>query len=150
LAVARAARLLEPKAVVVENVQGVGSDRRLTMHRCTAALEELGYSVTGARLDLGSLGVPQRRIRHVLIATDGTEFDWKALPQTPPRALKWAVGDLLDAAPTAMIDTPSRVSARNRERIDWLFENDRYDLPNDRRPVCHQSDHSYRSMYGRL
>jgi DNA (cytosine-5)-methyltransferase 1 len=32
----------------------------------------------------------------------------------------------------------------------WLIEHDEHDLPNALRPPCHQSEHSYRSMYGRL
>ena len=34
--------------------------------------------------------------------------------------------------------------------MKWLLENDAYDLPNRLRPPCHQGDHSYVSMYGRL
>ena len=34
--------------------------------------------------------------------------------------------------------------------MQWLLDNDDYDLPNERRPVCHHDDHSYVSMYGRL
>jgi DNA (cytosine-5)-methyltransferase 1 len=34
--------------------------------------------------------------------------------------------------------------------MEWLLKNREYDLPNERRPTCHQSNHSYRSMYGRL
>ncbi len=31
-----------------------------------------------------------------------------------------------------------------------LIDNDEHDLPNRLRPPCHQGDHSYVSMYGRL
>lgn len=50
-----------------------------------------------------------------------------------------------------MFDSASRPNEVNAGRIAWLFSRGKYDLPNDRRPKCHQSgDHSYRSMYGRL
>ena len=49
-----------------------------------------------------------------------------------------------------MIDRPSNISPNNTKRIAWLFDNDAYDLPNEHRPKCHQSEHSYVSMYGRL
>jgi len=32
----------------------------------------------------------------------------------------------------------------------WLLDNNAFDLPNRLRPPCHQGDHSYVSMYGRL
>src|SRR5713101_8205724 len=39
----------------------------------------------------------------------------------------------------------------NARRIDYLFENKLYDLPNLKRPDCHKDgNHSYKSVYGRL
>jgi DNA (cytosine-5)-methyltransferase 1 len=149
LAVARVARLARPDALIVENVRGVGSDRRSAVERCIAALQEHGYEVLAQRLDLHELGVPQRRIRHVLVATLGRSFRWN-LPQLPGRSVEWAIGDLLDVSAHNMFDTPSRVSPDNARRIKWLFETGAYDLPNPLRPKCHQDEHSYRSMYGRL
>ena len=32
----------------------------------------------------------------------------------------------------------------------WLFEHGEHNLPNPERPTCHRTEHSYRSMYGRL
>ena len=149
LMVARAARLIDPLAVVIENVQGIGSDRRSAAQLCAAALEELGYEVTSRRLDLNRLGVPQTRIRHVLVATLGTSFQWQ-LPEITGRDVRWAIEDLLDIEVASPFDTPSWPTATNQERIDWLFAHDTYDLPNYHRPPCHRVNHSYRSMYGRL
>lgn len=150
LAVARAARLVAPDAVVIENVRGIDADRGEALTRCAAALEELGYEVVHDRLDLSQLGVPQTRVRHVLVATLGAPFAW-TLPHPGVRSLQWAIGDLLDIEPMSVIDTPSRVSEENVERIKWLFENDAYNLPNELRPRCHRDEeHSYISMYGRL
>lgn len=49
-----------------------------------------------------------------------------------------------------MLDTPSQPTIVNRRRIEWLFQNDKHNLPNPERPLCHRDDHSYLSMYGRL
>ena len=50
-----------------------------------------------------------------------------------------------------MYDTASATSEKNAERIDFLFDNGLYDLPNRHRPACHRNGgHSYVSMYGRL
>ena len=149
LAVARVARLINPRAVIIENVRGIGSDRRNSLGRCVAALEELGYEVDGKQLNLHALGVPQRRIRYVVVATRGKRISW-SVPLLPGRTVRWAIADLLALEGEGPTDTPSRVSTRNAERIDWLFENRKYDLPNPERPQCHQDDHSYISMYGRL
>jgi DNA (cytosine-5)-methyltransferase 1 len=149
LAVGRAARILKPVAVVVENVRGVASDRRESVGRCRSVLEELGYCVAAERVDLSSIGVPQKRIRHVLVATRDRPFQW-ALQQVGGRDLRWAIRDLLALEGTTPFDTAATATAVNVERIRWLIDNDEYDLPNEYRPQCHQSDHSYRSMYGRL
>jgi DNA (cytosine-5)-methyltransferase 1 len=149
LAVARAAQVFEPRVVVVENVRGVGSDRRSAVARCHASLQRLGYEVVAKRIDLHALGVPQTRIRHVLVATRKKPFVFEFANRSG-RSVAWAIDDLLGSTRSTMFDSASRPSEVNAARIDWLFTRGRYDLPNDRRPVCHQSDHSYRSMYGRL
>lgn len=146
---ARAARLLEPSAVIIENVGGVLSDRRGSVVRCATFLEELGYEVVQARVDLTRTGAPQKRIRHVLVATRSGPFGW-AWPELGKRTVGWAIKDLLDLAPASLRDTPSRPNSANRRRIEWLFANDKDDLPNPERPPCHRDDHSYLSMYGRL
>lgn len=149
LAVARAARLLEPRAVIIENVRGVAADRRNSAALCMAALEELGYEVEGRLLDLHTLGTAQRRIRYVVVAARGTKLRWD-LPDLSGRSVRWAIEDLVDAEGSTLIDSPSGVSEANAARIDWLFERDAYDLDNTMRPTCHQGRHSYVSMYGRL
>jgi DNA (cytosine-5)-methyltransferase 1 len=150
LAVARVARLLEPAAVVIENVRGVGRDKRRAAARCAASLEEQGYEVDSRRLKLYELGAPQHRVRHVLVATREGSFDFDLLPAEPGRTVEWAIGDLLEIDSPATFDTPSIPSEENESRIDWLFDNDEHNLPNPLRPECHHGDHSYRSMYGRL
>ncbi len=151
LAVGRVARLLEPAAVIVENVSGVGRDKRRAAERCEAILAEQSYSVCSRRLRLDELGAPQRRVRHVLMATSEGSFDFDNVDAAPHRTVEWAIGDLLRIDYSdGMFDTPSVPSEDNEARIYWLFYNDAYDLFNPRRPECHHNDHSYLSMYGRL
>jgi DNA (cytosine-5)-methyltransferase 1 len=67
------------------------------------------------------------------------------------RDIKWAICDLEQAIDGKLFNRPSTLSKDNRERIQYLLQNDLYDLPNNLRPPCHQiGDHSYKSMYGRL
>jgi DNA (cytosine-5)-methyltransferase 1 len=150
MAVASAARILKPKAIVAENVGSIGSDKRNAVSRCATALENLGYKVRTQRLNLKTIGVPQTRVRHVLVCTRERAFDFDLLPTALRRDVCWAIEDLLDEEDEGEFNRASRPSEENQRRIDWLFENNRYDLPNPRRPECHQSDHSYVSMYGRL
>jgi DNA (cytosine-5)-methyltransferase 1 len=150
LAVARVARLLDPQAVIVENVRGVGRDRRRAVERCTAALQELDYEVASRTIDLHALGAAQRRTRHMLVATREFEADLDVLSERPGRSVAWAIEDLEGIDGRALFDTSSVPTPENQRRMDWLFKSNEDNLPNRLRPECHRSDHSYLSMYGRL
>lgn len=151
LTVARMAELVEPNAIVIENVRGVGRDTKSAMTRCKSLLEGMGYKPQEIPLDLAKLGVPQRRFRHVLVATREREFIWSEPSHDEPRTVEWAIGDLLGSTNGSVLDSASTPKAENRERIAWLFRNDKDNLPDELRPTCHRDkDHSYVSMYGRL
>ncbi len=148
------ARALVPPVVIVENVPAVVHDRMRVVEKTIALLMSMGYAVTSAVIAMDSIGIAQRRRRHVLVATMPGRVD---LARTlgafaaGPRSLSWAIGDLADRPGTNAFNTPSSHSAENEKRIAWLFKKDRYDLPNSRRPDCHkEKDHSYKSMYGRM
>lgn len=155
--VARAAEVLRPRAVLIENVPSVQHDVRGAVPAATVALENAGYRVVTAVLDLTELGVPQRRRRHVLLALRDESGDPTAILGTTiaccdhaARSVDWAIHDLVDTVDPSGPHSPSAATAENRMRMQWLIDNDVYDLPNERRPVCHRGDHSYVSMYGRL
>ncbi|HEX3362959.1 MAG TPA: DNA cytosine methyltransferase [Solirubrobacterales bacterium] len=150
LAVAEVSDLLKPAAVIVENVRGVGRDRRQAVDRCAIALVSQGYEVEEETLDVFDLGAPQRRIRHVLVATTKKGFDFDAMPRRPGRSVTWAIADLDGIDGNTLFDTSSVPTTENENRMNWLIEENAFDLPNDRRPRCHHDNHSYRSMYGRL
>lgn len=150
VAMADAAELLEPKVVIIENVRGIARDKRGALEKCRARLEE-HYEVADAVLDLHELGVPQHRSRHVLVATKDKAFNLEDLPDRSGRDVRWAIGDLEAIEAQRLVDTASVPSPANEARMKWLVDHpDAFDLPNEERPVCHQSDHSYRSMYGQL
>lgn len=149
LAVVRAAELLTPPVVIIENVRGVGRDKRRSVDRSRRELARIGYAVEEYRVDLSQVGAPQRRIRHVLVATQHP-FEWCIPSRASERTVAWAVEDLLELEGTTPYDTASAPSPDNFARMRWLFANEKFDLPNPLRPRCQQSDHSYLSMYGRL
>ena len=153
---ARAAEVLVPRAVVIENVPTVVHDKGGVVDITRSVLTDAGYAVADSIVRLDQLGVPQRRRRHLLLAVrDGWADPVAVLEQLRSvehevRDLAWALEDLMEREGDRPFDTSSRLSATNADRIDYLFEYDVDDLPNHLRPICHQGDHSYVSMYGRL
>lgn len=158
LYMARAARAFEPDAVLIENVPAVRHDTfsgANVVETARLALKDLGYEVDDAVISLVDLGVAQKRKRHIMLATK------RPLPHpadvlasvtsgtAEKRDLRWAIGDLARSDGTGW-DAAPRASEANLKRMQHLIEKKIHDLPNDLRPVCHQGDHTYTSMYGRL
>lgn len=158
LRAARAAAVLQPSFVVIENVPAVRRDRGRVLDRSTEALKAAGYTVASRVLDLSRFGVPQRRQRHFLVGVLGNLVDPAAVFDAcwpcgdhHERTVRWAISDLLDRTSTSGRDAASTPTDVNMERMKWLIDEDEYDLPNRMRPPCHRDNaHSYVSMYGRL
>jgi DNA (cytosine-5)-methyltransferase 1 len=159
LLMARAAEILEPDIVVIENVAPVQWDKGDVINQTKKALIAKNYAVAGRVIDLRRVGVPQRRRRYLLIASKlesvvpDTVLDAlaKTLGDHSDRDLRWAIGDLEEVSSQTVFDSPSKATKTNVERMDYLFDNDELDLPNPQRPDCHKDKkHSYVSMYGRL
>lgn len=49
-----------------------------------------------------------------------------------------------------MITSWADMSPETRARIDWLFANGEYNLPDRLRPDCHKDGHTYDAVYERL
>jgi DNA (cytosine-5)-methyltransferase 1 len=159
LRMARAAEILAPAVVVVENVVPVQWDETGVVKAASNALNRAGYQVAGRVVDLRRVGVPQRRRRFLLLASNVPDINpasilerlASGMPDHRDRTVRWAIGDLLGATNGSVYDTSSRISKKNARRIAFLFESNRYNLPNRQRPDCHRDGrHSYVSMYGRL
>lgn len=140
--------------VIIENVREVKADHHQVVARTKVLFEEAGYGVSEGVISALDLGIPQTRNRYFLIATHpgqshkGSVTDFINLKR-PRRGLRWAMGDL-ETREHSALHTPALLSAENRERINWLFDNDAFDLPDFARPLCHRNGHSYKSVYGRL
>jgi DNA (cytosine-5)-methyltransferase 1 len=155
---ARAAQVLKPALVIIENVPMVTRDVERVLDVATQGLRSAGYEVADRVVDLTRLGVPQRRRRHVLVATDRSAPDPATFVDVlgprcerhPVRSIRWAISDLVDPRPDGIFNSASMPSRDNMKRMRWLFDHEEYDLPNRLRPPCHHSAHSYVSMYGRL
>lgn len=151
--VARFAEIAEPSHLIIENVPNVINAKDRALDNTIARLEKLGYKVDTNVVHLADLGVAQRRKRDVLVASSGRLSIEEIINRhkvSTERTLRWAMADLARRAHGSLLDTPSKLHPDNVERIEYLMKHDEYDLPNDLRPICHQDDHSYVSMYGRL
>ena len=153
----RAAEVLRPTLVVIENVPAVRHDKGGVVERSTQVLKAAGYSVTSDVLHLVRFGVPQKRRRHILLAATSDRLDLSVMGRLDSvcddhaeRSVRWAIEDLVDHTARSGPDAASRPTPVNLERMQWLIDRDEYNLPNERRPKCHQGPHTYNSMYGRL
>lgn len=153
---ARAAEVLRPNFVLIENVPSVQRDRNSVVDVANRQLVSAGYRVAAGTISLHALGVAQTRRRHVLLAALGEIDPFAILGSLTSRApeaetnMRWAIGDLEDLEDRQGYDIAAVPSLKNLDRMRYLLEHDVYDLPNHLRPKCHQGEHSYVSMYGRL
>jgi DNA (cytosine-5)-methyltransferase 1 len=153
---------LKARMVVIENVPGVVNDRSEVVAAGKALLKANGYDfLDSGVLAADDMGWAQTRKRFFLIAArrnSGADHPTlKAVASGLRReahGLSWAISDLMrsPSAPSLMgvMDTVPELSSDNRQRIKWLFDNDKHQLPNAERPDCHKAGHSYPSVYGRM
>ncbi len=144
---------LDAPVVVIENVIGIRRDRLNVFRHTIDLFHQADYATSEHVIDATSLGLPQTRRRHILVASrhrkpdiEGVvkSIDWK------PRTLEETIGDLRDSYSDDLMDRPGDLSSENRKRIDFLFDRGEYDLRNEMRPLSHKNGHTYPSIYGRL
>ena len=126
LRMARAAEILCPSVIIIENVPTVTFDVRSVVHRTVERLREIDYIIGEGVVDLSNLGVPQKRRRHVIIAVRDCDVDPQELVknlETPicghvPRSVRWAIEDLQDVVTCSPFDLPSQPHPINQYRIN--------------------------------
>jgi len=153
---------LRARFIAIENVPEVVNDKSDVVNGAKALLKAAGYGfIDSGVLATHDLGGAQTRKRYFLIAareaTDAEALTIKAVAagmKSAPHNLLWAIGDLLrspsDEIKTGIMDTTPVMSAENRARINHLFDNGKWELPNEERPDCHKGGTTYPSVYGRL
>ena len=143
------------RMAIVENVPEVTSDRSGVVQTARRLFESAGYSVEEGILSADAMGWPQTRRRHFLVARiDAAPIPIRkvsqALADASARSVWWAIGDLEARSGDDPMDRAAALSPENRQRVDWLFDNDKYDLPCSERPECHRESTSYPSVYSRM
>ena len=147
---------LHARSIVIENVPEVTSDKGGVVEAARSILNKSGYRfVSEAVLATHELGGAQTRKRFFLVASKGVGgVSLQALKdglRRPPYSVRWAISDLLNVETKGDgFDDASVSSGENQRRIEWLFENNEYNLANTERPDCHKNGHTYPSVYGRL
>lgn len=151
---ARFAELVKPGSLIIENVSAVLHDKGKVVERTIAHLRRLGYRVDDAVVNAVTVGVPQYRRRHFVVASTLRQPDIKAAFSAflrPQRSVKWAFAGLGRVSRDSVFDQASNPTPTNIARIRYLFENKLFELPDKLRPDCHRTvEHSYKSVYGRL
>jgi DNA (cytosine-5)-methyltransferase 1 len=145
---------IRARAVIIENVPQVARDRfaRVT-HLARQLALSCGYKCDEMNLNSLEVGVPQTRRRHIFVASrEGLPALAQAVHavRVPPRSIEFAIKDLARSKADGPFDRPRQISDENRRRIDYLFKNRIFDLPNKVRPDCHKQGTTYKSVYGRL
>ena len=148
------------RAVVIENVTSVVHDESEVVRTTCQLLESGGYAVTEGIFAADAMGWPQTRRRHFLIARRIPESGagapipvgevQAALADSPSRSVAWAIGGGQTMSHDRMLHIATELTASNRDRIRWLFDNDEHDLALGERPDCHQDGTSYGAVYGRM
>src|SRR5258708_37064806 len=150
----RFAELVSPKHIIIENVPAVVHDSSKVVQRTLNRLKKLGYHVDSGLVEISRLGVPQKRRRHIVIASLTKKLQLSEVVSRyakESRTVGWVLEDLLDQESDSLFDTASTPTLVTERRIVYLFDHRLYDLPNRMRPKCHRSGgHSYTSVYGRL
>lgn len=144
---------LKAKVVIIENVRTVTASHGDVVGMARELFEASGYSVREEFVKADRLGWPQTRERYFMTAVRG-DVECRPMPEIEEREAKsvmWAIGDLLDLkAASEPFDTAPVPTDENRKRIDWLFDNQEYNLANTERPDCHKDGTTYTAVYGRM
>ncbi|MGK5024207.1 DNA cytosine methyltransferase [Janthinobacterium sp. RB2R34] len=153
---------LRARAIVLENVPEVVNDKSDVVNTAKTLLNAAGYKwIDSGVLAAHELGGAQTRKRYFLIACKNDADIGLSIKdvakglRNDSRSLEWAIGDLVrddlsSGEGRGVMDTVPIFSEENVTRINHLFDNDLYDLPDEVRPDCHKNGHTYPSVYGRM
>ena len=142
---------LRPRAVMMENVPGLASNRRF--REFCKRLDELGYQGDFRILNAADFGVPQRRRR--LIYLGGRKLK---LGFAKPRANFRSVRDTISSLPSAgrsgdaVHDIPEKRSENVQRLIRSIPRNGggRSDLSDSQQLECHKLCDGFKDVYGRM
>ncbi len=146
----RFARVLRPRAIMMENVPAF-ANRRPT-RRLILALEALGYRCTQGVLNAADYAVPQRRRRFILMACTGATIPF-ARRAHRRRSIREALGKLRNGAQHDPLHEVSEHRSHKVARMIRLIPKNggsRSDLKARFRLKCHRKCDGFKDVYGRM
>lgn len=157
------AKALNPNVLVFENVSGLAAPHNsVLLQQLKAELAAEGYKLSEPRrIDAADLGVPQRRVRCVMIAARSEEalaqFEQAALARSRT-TVRQAIGHLPPLESGEHSENDALHFARNHqnivlERLSYIPKNggSRSDLPKRLELTCHEGrTTSFSDVYGRM
>jgi len=147
----RFARVLKPKAVMLENVPGLHTDRR--GRELAGNLEALGYTTESRISNVADYAVPQRRKRYVLIGTRRGAPVWPKKAEER-KTVRDAIGDLPRPGKSGdrLHDVPENRAAHVRRLIAQVPKNggSRSQLNVRHLLDCHSRCDGFYDVYGRM
>ena len=161
LAVPAFAVACRARAVIIENVTSVVHDDAEVVRTARRLFETNGYATDEGVIAADAMGWPQTRKRHFLVARrigDAAEAAFPLpisdvatmLAAPSARTVTWAIGSTESLSTDPALHVTAEYTAENLERIEWLFDNDEYDLALQHRPKSHQAGTTYGAVYGRM
>src|SRR5690606_10696314 len=114
------------------------------------------YHLTSGVIAANRLGWPQTRRRYFLVASRDTRpLDIKGLEGMLAREalpVTWALQDLQTRSldDTDPMNSVPQLSEENRQRVRWLFDEDKHTLVDAIRPDAHKNGTTYTATYGRM
>ena len=150
--VVRFVELTRPRYVIIENVQGIRHDKKHVLQTAEEYLVHLGYHLHENLLMASKFGVAQNRRRFIRVATlDNKEFNLGQYERENVNGVWWAIKDLAQNDEKDVFNTSAKHSSTNQQRINYLFDNNIYELPYQLRPECQRSEKNrYTSVYSRM
>jgi DNA (cytosine-5)-methyltransferase 1 len=142
---------LRPRAVMMENVPGLSSNRRF--RQFCKQLGEIGYQGEHHILNASRFGVPQRRRRLIYLAGLNMRPSF-AKPRTDSRSVRDAISSLPAAGRSGdpVHDIPERHSERIQNLIKSIPKNGggRTELSDSWQLECHRLCDGFKDVYGRM
>ena len=140
-----------PKTLMMENVPALRDDARVD--RMRSELDALGYECNAEIFNANEYGVPQRRLRMILLGARGSCPPFAA-PVRRGRTVAAAIGRL--PVPRKSEDPAHNYPVWRAEHVMSLIcriprdGGSRTDLPAEDQLKCHQRFDGFRDVYGRM
>jgi len=158
----RFVEVLKPKLIFFENVPGLATPRHADLiRRLGQGLALHGYHLSEPlRIDAADYGVPQRRLRCIMLAAQRT-LSANELPHRPPNAARCTVRDTIGTLPRLNSGEKDAGDILHRARthrpiaLDRLAQipkngGSRFALPLRLELDCHSGHSGHPDVYGRM